>query len=154
MLSGRDRTGGCCGATESGNAQENIRRVNFLFPREASLVDKMREWIEMASLGIEVLAVAVIVGSVAFGSLRFLLDLSRQAADPYRTYKDLIGRALLLGLEFLVAADVIRTVALELTPRNIAMLGALVVIRTFLSWSVVVETEGHWPWQSGPGQRH
>jgi uncharacterized membrane protein len=59
----------------------------------------------------------------------------------------LIGRSLLLGLEFLVAGDVIRTVALEMTPRNIEMLGGLVVIRTFLSWSVVVETEGHWPWQ-------
>jgi uncharacterized membrane protein len=56
----------------------------------------------------------------------------------------------LLGLEFLVAADVIRTVAFALTPRNISTLGALVVIRTFLSWSVVVETEGHWPWQSRP----
>jgi uncharacterized membrane protein len=110
----------------------------------------MREWIEMASVGIEALAIVIIVGSVTFGSVRFLLHLSKQAADPYRTYKELIGRALLLGLEFLVAADVIRTVALELTPRNIGMLGALVVIRTFLSWSVVVETEGHWPWQSGP----
>lgn len=89
-----------------------------------------------------------IVGSVTFGSVRFLLALSRRATDPYSAYKDLIGRSLLLGLEFLVAADVIRTVALELTPRNIGMLGALVVIRTFLSWSVVVETEGHWPWQS------
>lgn len=47
-----------------------------------------------------------------------------------------------LGLEFLVAADVIRTVALELTPRNIGMLGGLVLIQTFLSWSVVVENEG------------
>ena len=110
----------------------------------------MRQWIEMASVGIELLAVVVIVGSVTFGSLRFLLDLSRRSPDPYRVYKDLIGRSLLLGLEFLVAADVIRTVALELTPRNIGMLGALVVIRTFLSWSVVVETEGHWPWQPGP----
>lgn len=110
----------------------------------------MRQWIEMASVGIELLAVAVIVGSVAFGSVRFLLELSRRTTDPYSAYKDLIGRSLLLGLEFLVAADVIRTVALELTPCNIGMLGALVVIRTFLSWSVVVETEGHWPWQPRP----
>jgi uncharacterized membrane protein len=112
----------------------------------------MREWIEMASMGIELLAVAIIVGSVTFGSARFVLHLSKQAADPYRTYKELIGRSLLLALEFLVAADVIRTVAFELTPRNISMLGALVVIRTFLSWSIVVETEGHWPWRSGPGR--
>jgi uncharacterized membrane protein len=113
----------------------------------------MREWIEMTSVGIELLAVVVIVGSVTFGSLRFLLDLSRRTADPYSVYKNLIGRSLLLGLEFLVAADVIRTVALEMTPRNIGMLGALVVIRTFLSWSVMVETEGHWPWQPGPRSR-
>jgi uncharacterized membrane protein len=73
----------------------------------------MREWIEMASVGIELLVVVVIVGSVTFGSLRFLLDLSRRTADPYGVYKDLIGRSLLLGLEFLVAADVIRTVALS-----------------------------------------
>jgi uncharacterized membrane protein len=113
----------------------------------------MRECIEMTSVGIELLAVVVIVGSVTFGSLRFLLDLSRRTADPYSVYKNLIGRSLLLGLEFLVAADVIRTVALEMTPRNIGMLGALVVIRTFLSWSVMVETEGHWPWQPGPRSR-
>lgn len=108
----------------------------------------MREWIEMGALGIEVLAVVVIVSSVAFGSVRFLVQWSRRAADPYRAYKNLIGRSLLLALEFLVGADVIRTVALDLTPRNVYLLGLLVVIRTFLSWSVVVEIEGHWPWQS------
>ena len=94
-----------------------------------------------------------LLAPVTFGSVRFLLDLSKRATDPYSPYKDLIGRSLLLGLQFLVAADVIRTVALELTPRNIGMLGALVVIRTFLSWSVVVETEGHWPWQTRPRGR-
>lgn len=113
----------------------------------------MHQWIEVASVGIELLAVGVIVASVTFGSVRFLLDLSRQTTDPYSAYKNLIGRSLLLGLEFLVAADVIRTVALELTPRNIGMLGGLVLIRTFLSWSVVVENEGHWPWQQRPRDR-
>jgi uncharacterized membrane protein len=112
----------------------------------------MRQGIEIASVGIELLAVAIFVGSVTFGSLRFLLHLSKQKADPFRTYKALIGRSLLLALEFLVAADVIRTVAPELTPRNIGMLGGLVVIRTFLSWSIVVETEGDWPWRLGAGR--
>jgi len=112
----------------------------------------MRVWIEMASLGIEALAVVIIVGSVTYGSLRFLLHLSRQVGDPYTTYKVLIGRSLLLALEFLVAADVIRTVALQMTLQNISMLGALVLIRTFLSWSLVVETEGRWPWRSGSGR--
>ncbi len=108
----------------------------------------MREWIEFASLGIEWLAVVAIVGSILFGSVRFLLRILKTSRDPYREYKELIGNSLLLGLEFLVAADVIRTVALDLTPRNVAMLGALVVIRTFLSWSVVVEMHGRWPWRA------
>lgn len=108
----------------------------------------MRQWIELSSLGIEVLAVVIIVGSISFGSLRFLLHLSKRVADPYRQYKELFGRSLLLSLEFLVAADVIRTVLLDLTPKGIGIPGALVVIRTFLSWSVVVEIEGHWPWRS------
>lgn len=108
----------------------------------------MREWIEIASLGIEWLAVIAIVGSTLFGSVRFLVRIAKVTKDPFKDYKDLIGKSLLLGLEFLVAADVIRTVALDLTPRNVAMLGALVLIRTFLSWSVVVEMQGHWPWRA------
>lgn len=108
----------------------------------------MREWIEIASLGIEWLAVIAIVGSILFGSGRFLVRIVKVAKDPFKEYKELIGNSLLLGLEFLVAADVIRTVALDLTPKNVAMLGALVVIRTFLSWSVVVEMHGHWPWRA------
>ncbi len=101
----------------------------------------------MTSLGIESLAVAVIVGSIVFGSIRFLVHLSQQTTNPYCVYKELLGRPLLLALEFLIAADVIRTVALDPSPRNVGVLGALVVIRTFLSWSVVVEIEGRWPWQ-------
>lgn len=101
----------------------------------------------MTSLGIEALAVVIIAGSIIFGSVRFLLEVLTRGTDPYRAYKELIGRSLLLGLEFLVAADVIRTVALDLTPRSVGMLAALVVIRTFLSWSVVVEIDGRWPWQ-------
>jgi uncharacterized membrane protein len=57
---------------------------------------------------------------------------------------------MLLGLEILVAADVVRTVALERTLRSFAALGLLVLIRTFLSWSIVLEIEGRWPWQPRP----
>ena len=56
-------------------------------------------------------------------------------------------RALLLGLELLVAADIIRTVALDPTLPNVMILAVLVVVRTFLSWSLIVEMEGHWPWK-------
>jgi uncharacterized membrane protein len=59
----------------------------------------------------------------------------------------MIGKSLLVGLELLVAADIIRTVTLDTTLASIAALGALVVVRTALSWSVTVEVEGRWPWQ-------
>jgi len=112
-------------------------------------------WIELASLSIEVLAVAIIVVSVLYGTARFLLRTLRyQLAQEERftSYKHTLGRALLLGLEILVAADVVRTVALEPTLQSVAVLGLLVLIRTFLSWSLVVEMEGRWPWQpSKPG---
>jgi uncharacterized membrane protein len=104
--------------------------------------------IEVASLVIEVLAVAIIVGGIAFASITFLLR--RAPADRYTSYRARLGRALLVGLEVLVAADIIRTVALEPTLGNVIVLGMLVLIRTFLSWSLVVEIEGRWPWQQRP----
>ncbi|MGA8490427.1 MAG: DUF1622 domain-containing protein [Terriglobales bacterium] len=108
----------------------------------------MREWIELSSQGIQDVAVVIIVVSIIYGSARFLVQFSRRVADPYPAYKKLLGRSLLLSLEFLIAADVIRTILLDETAKSIGILGGLVLVRTFLSWSVVVEIEGHWPWQS------
>ena len=65
------------------------------------------------------------------------------------TYKIRIGRSLLLGLEVLVAADIVKTIALELTFTSLGLLAGLVLIRTFLSWTLVLEIEGRWPWQRG-----
>jgi len=106
--------------------------------------------IEWAAVGIELLAVAVIVSAVIIigirrGTVRYLFRFGEPGA--YESYKSQLGKALLLGLELLVAADVVRTVALEPTLKNVAILGLLVVVRTFLSWSMSVEIEGHWPWQ-------
>ena len=85
-----------------------------------------------------------------YSSIRFFYALivrKETADDHYHRYKHSLGQSLLLGLEILVAADVVRTVALEPTLLNVAALGLLVVVRTFLSWSLVVEIEGLWPWQ-------
>ena len=72
----------------------------------------------------------------------------REALDhAYHAYRSSLGRAILLGLEFLVAADIINTVAVEPTWENVGVLGAVVLIRTFLSFSLEVEIYGHWPWQ-------
>ena len=111
------------------------------------------EWIEKAALAIEVLAVAIIVVAIFYATIRYLFRsvLHPQAEDGYQQLKVSLGKSLLLGLEILVAADIVRTVALDSTLDSVAVLGLLVLIRTFLSWSLVVEIEGRWPWQSGAG---
>ena len=113
------------------------------------LVTFLREAMESAALSVELLAVVVIMVAILFGTVRFLMHLRQQRADAYRAYKEHLTKALLLGLEFLVAADIVRTVAIDTTLANVAILGALVVVRTFLSWSLVVEMDGRWPWQVG-----
>ena len=109
------------------------------------------EWIERAALAIEVLAVVIIIVAIAGATVHYLyyLAIRRQHEhDIYRQYKTRLGRALMLGLEVLIAADIVRTVALEASLESIGFLGLLVLIRTFLSWSLSVEIEGHWPWQA------
>jgi len=107
-------------------------------------------WVENAATGIELLAVAIIVGVIVVATLVYLSQIIGRRADAntYMEYRHQVARALLLGLEILVAADVIRTVALQPTLNNVLILGVLVVIRTFLGWSLVVEIEERWPWQS------
>jgi len=106
-------------------------------------------WIEIAALAIEILAVAIIVVSIGVLTAQFLYRgiIRAPKRDNWRRYKVGMGRSLLLGLEILVAADVVRTVALEATLESVVVLGFLVFIRTFLSWSLIVEIEGRWPWQ-------
>jgi uncharacterized membrane protein len=114
------------------------------------LIETVRATIEWAALAIEVVGAVVIIAGVlrvaiTRGTVRFLFKLDEPGA--YDTYKHQIGRTLLLGLEFLVAGDVVRTVALEPTLYNVGVLGLLVLVRTFLSWTLAVEIKGRWPWQ-------
>ena len=85
--------------------------------------------------------------SCALARYLFRYATRRTEDDLYHQLKVSLGKALLLGLEVLVAADIVRTVALEATLESVIVLGLLVLIRTFLSWSLVVEIEGHWPWR-------
>jgi len=107
----------------------------------------MTHVVELAASALELIAVAIITIAFAYATVWYLLRARTGIEGAYENLKATLGRALLLGLEFLVAADVIRTVAIEPTLRNVALLGLLVVVRTFLSWSVVVEIEGTWPWR-------
>ena len=93
--------------------------------------------------GVFIIAVGLIIVT-----LRFFRSLSASDANAYTEYRSGIGRTLLLGLEFLVAADIIRTVATTPTFTSVGVLAAIVAIRTFLSWSLQLEIEGRWPWQA------
>ena len=102
-------------------------------------------WIHAVGIGIEIFGVVLIVAGITWSTLLYLRQ--RAAEQHYSTYKIRIGRSLLLGLEVLVAADIVKTIALELTFTSLALLAGLVLIRTFLSWTLVLEIEGRWPWQ-------
>ena len=104
------------------------------------------EWITRL---VEVTGIAIIVLG-AFGSLlTFLRRLlrGRPKEEIVAGFRTDLGRAILLGLEFLVAADIVHTVAIDPTVDSLIVLAGIVLIRTFLSFSLEVEIEGRWPWQ-------
>ena len=104
-------------------------------------------WLHLVGNGIEIFGVLVIVLGIGWST--FLYVQQRMAEPHYGAYKIRIGRSLLLGLEVLVAADIVKTIALELTFTSLGLLAGLVAIRTFLSWTLALEIEGRWPWQRG-----
>jgi uncharacterized membrane protein len=101
--------------------------------------------------GIAVIVLGALVATVVFAR-RLTVGGGFDAA--YHGYRLNLGRAILLGLEFLVAADIIGTVAVEPTFANLGVLGVIVVIRTFLSFSLEVEINGRWPWVEGKADEH
>jgi uncharacterized membrane protein len=103
------------------------------------------EWIEI--LAIFVIGVAVVVAILSGLIVRYRSD----GTAAFRTFKRYIARGLLIGLDLLIAADIINTVILEATLENVLILGLLVLIRTFLSWSLELEMDGRWPWQAPIG---
>ena len=105
---------------------------------------------DLVSASFECVGVAVLViGAVlAFGMYIKALARRSDASVAYHDLRRDLGKAILVGLELLVAADIIRSVALDPTFATIGVLGLIVVVRTFLSWSRELEVNGRWPWQS------
>ena len=103
--------------------------------------------IEYVARALEIIGVAVIALAFAHAMIRGALHFGQKRDDAYERLKVYLGKALLLGLEFLVAADIIRTVIIEPTTGGILSLGLLVIVRIVLGWSIAVEIEGCWPWQ-------
>ena len=107
-------------------------------------------FIEWISILIELVAVSWILVGVSSSTVRYFYRVIKKTPPMlvrYTEYRHSLARTLMLGLELLVAADVVRTVALEPTLQSVSVLGLLVLIRIILGWSLVVEIEGRWPWQ-------
>lgn len=98
-------------------------------------------------MAVDAAGVIVIVGGILLATFRAFLSPVPHGLDRYSAYRQRLGRAILLGLELLVAGDIIRTVAVAPTLENLAVLALIVVIRTFLSFSLEMEVSGRWPWQ-------
>jgi uncharacterized membrane protein len=108
---------------------------------------QFRNAMEVIGNAVDTTGVMVIVIGALLAALRFLLGKQGAIESPYRYFRQNIGRSILLGLEFLVAGDIIRTVVVAPTFDNVVILGLIVIIRTFLSFSLQLEIEGHFPWQ-------
>ncbi|MCA9285489.1 MAG: DUF1622 domain-containing protein [Phycisphaerales bacterium] len=110
-------------------------------------MEALKHWIETVGLAIDAAGVLVIVAGVVYAAVRLGAPLG-PSIDRYRRFRHDLGRGILLGLELLVAADIIRTVAVAPTLENVLVLGLIVLIRTFLSMALQVEVDGRWPWQA------
>jgi uncharacterized membrane protein len=108
---------------------------------------QVREFVELAGTAAEIAGVVLIIGGLAIASARYVLPAASGSVPRYQRYRQDLGRAILLGLEVLVAADIVRTVAFTPTMDSVIVLAMIVAIRTFLSWSLALELEGRWPWQ-------
>jgi uncharacterized membrane protein len=108
-------------------------------------------WIELSVRLIEAISVIIIVLAILYATYVFIRRIRgpKDTVDPIEEYKERIGKSLLLTLEILVAADVIETVAFSKTFESVLLLGTLVVVRILLSWTIIVEMEGTWPWRRG-----
>ena len=110
--------------------------------------EALHRWIEPVAVGLELAGVAVILIGILLATAGFLRTLRPLGwEEAYGRYRANLGRGILLGLEILVGADIIATVTAPLTWTSVGLLGAIVLIRTFLSFSLETEIEGRWPWR-------
>ena len=103
--------------------------------------------VEAVGRAIDLAGVVAIAGGIALVLALAARSMARGESGIYGRFRQQLGRVILLGLELLVAADIIRTVAVAPTLASVVVLGVIVLVRTFLSFSLEVELTGQWPWQ-------
>ncbi len=111
----------------------------------------LMQGVELVVIGFEAAGVLVMLVGFTVATARFLAHPGRfNSHAAYIAYRHRMGRSLLLGLDFLIAGDIIKTITVPEGLTSIAVLAAIVLIRTFLSMTLHLEVEGRWPWQSPP----
>lgn len=111
-------------------------------------MDRIPLLVEFAAALLEVAGIgAIVVGALA-AAVRVTFSRALRGGARYRRFRLDLGKAILLGLELLVGADIVRSVAAP-SFANVSVLGLIVAVRTFLSFTLTVELEGRWPWQRG-----
>jgi uncharacterized membrane protein len=108
---------------------------------------QFQEAVQLVGKAVDGAGVAVVVVGVAWATIVAAVRLVQRRTEVYQQYRRLLGRSILLGLEFLVAGDIIRTVAIDPTFASVGVLAIIIIIRTFLSFSLELEITGRWPWQ-------
>ena len=103
--------------------------------------------IDYVTSAIEFAGVAVIVIGLMYATYAFLRGSIKKDHEAFACYRTNLGKSILLGLELLVAADIVDTVAVKPTMESVLILGMIVIIRTFLSFSLEIELEGKLPWR-------
>jgi len=118
------------------------------------MVEQAHTVVDILAKLLELVGAAIILGGVLIASTRFVLDgTATNWHDAYDRYRASLGRGILLGLELLVGADIISTITAPLTFESVGLLGGIIAIRTFLSFSLETEIEGCWPWQRAARDR-
>lgn len=120
-------------------------------------MENFRQIMDIVGTAVDGAGVCIVVGGALFATVRVAILRTHGTGSYYMTYRQDVGRAILLGLEFLIAGDLIRTVVVAPTMQNVLVLGLIVLIRTFLSLSLQLEIEGRLPWQREaqlPAQDH
>ncbi|NUU32615.1 DUF1622 domain-containing protein [Arthrobacter sp. C9C5] len=114
------------------------------------IIETVGRFMDFAGVAIMVIGALVSIPMALRGFQPRQLPPGSEPLSVYRSYRQLLGRSILLGLELLVAADIIRTVAVTPTFESVGVLAIIVLIRTFLSFSLELEITGRWPWQKQP----
>lgn len=110
------------------------------------MIEELKSVFGIVGLAVEAVGVSAMLIGCGFATLRYLRRLRTVDEVAYHDFRRGLGRAIMIGLEYMIAGDIIRTVTVDTTLESAAVLGAIVLIRTFLTMTLSVEVEGRWPW--------